>query len=215
MQKGQQATRLPLWTYKADIAITVDDVNFDGMAVANIGKKPIHLRSKAKLDLLLISSCHREFSQERVDYTTGWFGLGGSSSKVFTYTYSPTPIESEGYCPIYIQAFDRTGIAAWGFVAFRTSENLVASLSCNGRDSKLRGISVCQSRQGFEQGISFLAPVRFVSNDVCQIVAKSDREFRIRTKKMGFCEATFTDGKEKHRLVLLGYDEVLVRAEGQ
>lgn len=215
LQKGQPATRLPLWTYKADISITLDGQTFDGMAVTTVGAKSIQLKSKAKLDLLLISSCHREFSQERVDYEKGWFGLGGSSAKVYTYSYTPTQIEKESFCPLYIQAFDRSGIAAWGYVAMRTVEALPSQTHCNGRTWKFSGISVCQSRKGFEQGISFDVPVRYASNDLCQITAKSDRDFRVRVKGMGFCEATFTDGKNKHRLVLLGYDEVLVRAGEQ
>lgn len=212
-RKSQEATRLPLWTYKADVEITVDGKAFDGMAVTTSGAKPITIKSKARMDLLLISSCHREFSEEKVDWESSWFGLGGKSARKYTYNFVPTEIEKESFCPIYIQAFARNGIAAWGFVAFRTTENLPAKTECNGRVVQYAGISVCQSRKGFEQGISFDRPVRAIGDELCKIKAVSDREFRVRTTAMGFCKATFTDGKDRHRLVLLGYDEVLVRGE--
>jgi len=208
----QKATKLPLYTYKADIEISVDGGTFDGMAVTSIeGTKTITIRSKAKLDLLTISSCHREFTQERVDYKSGWFGLGGSSATKFVYTFKPSDIERESFCPLYIQAFQVSGLAAWGYVAFRTNENLPAKTECNGVVwNRFAGISVCQSRSGFEQRITFDRPVKFTSNSLCRIDARSDRDFRVRAGK-GFCLATFTDGKDTHRLVLLGYDEILVR----
>lgn len=210
---AQKATRLPLWTYKADIEISVDGKTFDGMAVTKLdGAKSISIRSKARLDLLAISSCHREFTEERVDYKEGWFGIGGASAKSYVYEFAPTNIEKEAYCPLYIQAFDKNGVAAWGYVAFRTIENLPARTECNGVGWRFSGISVCQTRAGFEQAISFDRAVKIASNELCKIEAKSDREFRVRSGK-GFCLATFTDGVERHRLVLLGYDEILIRGE--
>lgn len=210
---SQKATKLPLWTYKADIQISVDGKTFDGMAVTKLdGVKTITIRSKAKLDLLTISSCHREFTQERVDYKSGWFGLGGSSASKYTYTFDPTDIEKEAYCPLYIQAFQVSGLAAWGYISFRTTENLPARTECNGTPWKFAGISVCQSRSGFEQAITFDRPVKFRANEFCKVEARSDRDFRVRAGK-GFCRAVFSDGKDTHRLDMLGYDEILVRGE--
>lgn len=218
--RGQLATKLPLYTYKADIAVTVDGKSFDGMGVTSVeGPKTISLQSKARFDLLRITSCHRSKVEEKVDWQSGWFGLGGKAAKAYTYTYVPLPIEQEAYCPLYIEAYEkREGaldgvIAAWGYVAFRTGESLPAITECNGTRWKFAGISVCQTKAGLEQAISFDRPItRLVANDLCKITQKDDRTFRVRSGN-GFCYATFTDGKEKHSLVLLGYEEVLVRGE--
>lgn len=211
--KAQVATRLPLYTYKADIKIFVDGKVFDGMAVTDLSEsKSIRLKSRARFDLLTITSPHREFTKEKIDFDDVWFGLGGKSAREYTYEYSPLPIEKELFSPLYIQAFEKNGIAAWGYIAFRSTENLPAMTQCNGKRLFFPGISVCQTRSGFEQGIDFDRDVTlFTSNDKCKIEKKSARSFRLRGA-LGFCLATFQDQKgDKHRFVLLSYDEILVR----
>lgn len=203
----QLTVKTPLYQYKPDIAITVDGVSFDGMAVTALGIKDIQIVSKAKLDLLMVSSCHRNFTIESVDKS--WFG---GSGQIYVYHYEPTSIEREGFCPLYIQAFDKSGITAWGYMAFRTEEKLPAHTDCNGKGGTYAGVSPCASRAGFEQGISFDRPVKYVASELCRIEEKPGNQFRMRTQK-GFCYATFTDGKDYHRVVLLGYDEALIRGE--
>jgi len=201
----------PLYRYKADIKVTVDGKSFDGMAVTKLnGPKLIEIESKAALDLLTISSCHRQFTAERVDAKSGWFGRG--SGHTYKYTYSPTEVEKEGFCPIYLQAFDRNGVVAWGYLAFRTEEELPSQMDCNGRQITFAGVSVCQSKAGLRQQISFAVPVKMKGSELCKVQAINDKTFRFSTE-MGFCYATFTDGKNWHRMVLLGYDQVLVRGE--
>lgn len=225
---SQQAiTRTPLWVYKPDIEITVDGKTFEGMGVTKMdGHKVIKIRSKARMDMLKISSCHREFTVEKVDYSEGWFGIGGSSAKTFTYEFDATQIEKEDFCPLYIEALEKSGergdqsvIAAWGYLAFRTGEALPSKMDCNGIAWTFAGVSVCASRAGFEQAIRFDRPVTFKANNACRVSIKSDREFRVRTdvsqpdKGVGFCLMTFKDGKDTHRLVLHGWDEALVRSQ--
>ncbi len=225
-QTQQLAEKEPLYQYKADMEITVDGKTFEGMAVTKLdGPKTISIKSFARLDLLKVSSCHREMIEEKVRWRDGWFGLGGQSAKEYTFVYDPMKVESEFYCPLYIEAYEKGGgfragtMAAWGFIAFRSpegagAENLPARAECNGTLwTKFAGITVCQARTGMEQSISFDRPVRVVHNDKCKIEPKSDREFRVRSTEFGFCRAVFTDGKDKHRLELLGYTEVLVRGE--
>jgi hypothetical protein len=220
VSKGQLATKLPLYNYKGDIEISVDGRAFEGMGVTILnGPKRIVLKSKARFDLLRISSCHREMTFEKIDYREGWFGMGGESAREFVFDYSPLDVEKEEFCPLYFEAYEkRTGsldgvVAAWGMLIFRTTEFLPSRTECNGTGWSFKGISACQTRAGLEQTISFERKItRHISNPLCQIEPKSDRSFRVRGGK-GFCYATFTDGKEKHRLVLLGYDEVLIRGE--
>lgn len=196
-----------MYNYKPDIEMTVSGERFNGMGVVNLGPKNIAIVSKAKLDLLMISSCHRNFTIENVD--PGWFG---GASKQYVYNYTPTPIEREGFCPLYIQAFDRSGVTAWGYMAFRSDEKLLATLECNGKTLSMVGVSVCASKAGFEQGLEFKESVTFAQGPDCDIVKKSETSFRVRSKK-GFCLATFSNGTDIHRLVLLGYNQALIRGE--
>lgn len=204
---GQVATKTPLYQYKPDIEIGIDKMVFDGMAVADLGAKQIQIVSKARLDLLMISSCHRNFTIERLDAT--WFG---GSKKKYVYSYIPTTIESEGFCPLYIQAFEKSGISAWGYIAFRTDEKLPGKLYCNGVAQTFNGVSACASRAGFEQGIHFDKPVRFEKSELCEVSQRSPGDFRLKAKD-GFCYITFFDGKDFHRTILLGYSEALIRGE--
>lgn len=228
---GQLATKDPLYRYRADMKITVDGVKFDGMGVTTLdGPKTITIKSKARLDLLKISSCHREFVKEKIDYEKGWFGLGGKSAIDYTFVYEPQPIEKEFHCPLYIEAFQQSDLtrigtmAAWGYLAFRTKnnegiyrENLPATMECNGGAKTFKGISACQARAGMEQAISFDEPIsEYLGNSLCKITKVNEKEFRVRSD-VGFCQATFRgttfQGKKRraHRLVLLGYEDILVR----
>lgn len=186
--------------------ITVDGKSFDGMAVTKLdGPKDITIVSQAALDLLRITSCHRDFTIEKVD--EGWFGGSGHQ---YVYHYDPTEKEIKSVCPLYIEAYSKDLITDWGYVVFRTDETLPASMDCNGTKWKFSGVSVCQTKSGLDQILRFDVPVKFEADPACKITQSNEKEFIIRGE-LGFCYAEFSDGKIWHRLILLGYDQVLVR----
>lgn len=199
----------PLYKYKADLQITIGGSTFDGMAVTKLsGPIQFSLVSKARLDLLTISSCHRHVTFEKID--KNWFGGVG---KKFTYTYSPTSRELEGLCPLYIQAFDRNGVTAWGYIAFRSKENLPTKTDCNGTTWSFSGFTVCQSKAGFIQVERFAEPIKYVEADPsCKLKQISETEFELRPE-LGFCHVTYSNGTEFHRSTFLGYDSAFVRGE--
>ena len=199
----------PLHKYRANISITIDGKEFDGMGVTALnGPKKIEIVSQAKLDLLKINSCHRDFKVEKVD--KGWFG---GSGKKFTYNFVPTEKEKSMWCPLYIQAFDKRGITDWGYLAWRDGFTLPAQMDCNGHTWKFAGVSVCQTQAGLEQVIRFEKPVKYSADSNCKITSTSDRSFNIRSNQ-DFCLAEFSsDGKEFHRMVLLGYEKDLIRGD--
>lgn len=204
----QLTVETPLYKNRASMKITVDGITYDGMAVGKLdGPKKIQLISQAALDLLRITTCHRDFSVEKVD--KGWFG---GSGHLYTYEYHPTDVEKSKVCPMYIQAFSKDRVTDWGFIAFRTDETIPAEMQCNGWWWKSDGISVCQTKAGLDQKIKFDRDVLYEAEPSCSITAKSKREFVVRGS-MGFCYAEFSDGKEWHRLILLGYDSVLIRGD--
>lgn len=209
MQKSAPASG-PLWNNRADLQITLDGKQFDGMAETKLsGPVEVKLVSNVPMDRLQITSCSRQDVFENVD--AGWFG---GSGKTFTYTYAPSAIELKGVCPLYIEIYSKADLTAWGFVAFKTDEKLPAKVACNGIDWSFSGMSICQTKAGLEQAMSFSKPVDFEAEETCTMVQdpKDKSKFTMRPQK-GFCRATFTDGVDWHRLIMLGYDQVLVRVQ--
>lgn len=199
----------PLYNYKADMEITIDGQKFDGMAVAALASpKEFTAVSRAKLDVLIVSSCQRYEKFEKVG--NKWYG---GSGRTFEYTYKPSATELAKGCALYLQAFDQSGLTDWGYIAFRTDEKLGAEVECNGSTRSFAGHSVCQSKAGLEQAIQFPGPVKYFSADEsCNIKRASESRFTFRPV-IGFCTAQFSDGAEFHSLTALGFDEVFVRAE--
>jgi len=211
----QTNTDIPLYNYKADISIIIkeknkDDLKFDGMAVLDLQPtQEIKIISKAKLDVLIVSSCQRFETYEKLD--KDWFGGAG---KEFKYTYTPSKTESEEKCPLYFQALDKSGLTAWGYVAFKTTETLVAQVECNGKSFQSNGVTLCQTKKGFEQVMSFATPVKYKAEDTCVVTQINDRAFKI-IPDVSFCNIVFSDvnGISKHKATILGYEKAFIRGE--
>ena len=96
-------------------------------------------------------------------------------------------------------------------VNFRTKENLKAHVSCDGENYPAVGLDSCQSMNGFEQGLRFDVPIKYVTRGPCLVERRDDKTLRVRTSSPGFCALTAYDGKDFFKFVLLGYQEILVR----
>lgn len=204
-------TRTPLYKYRADVQITVGDKSMNGLiSVQRTDPTRIQIDSPVKMDLVRISTCNRDYTVEEVG-KSGW-GWWSESGRRYAFPFAPNEVEREGFCPIYIQVFDKDLLTAWGFVGFRTDEKLKSVVSCNGLEYEAHGLDACQSMYGFEQGLKFTAPVKFVAKGGnCEVRRLSDRVLRVRTTSPGFCTISVYDGKDDFTFVLLGYDEILVR----
>ncbi len=202
-------TRTPLYKYRADVRISAQGKVVDGMiSIPRSEPTRIQIDSPVKMDLVRISSCNRDMTTEKVGYTGTWLD---DSRKRFVYEYQPTAVESEQFCPLYIQVFDDKLLTAWGFVGFRTTEKLKAVVSCNGAEYQADGVDSCQSLYGFEQGLSFEVPVKYATSGPCDVRRKDDKTLRVRTSAEGFCLLTAYDGKDFFKFILLGYSSILVR----
>lgn len=199
----------PLYSYRPDMTIAVDGKQFTGMAVTALGSKSIQVNSPAAMDALTISSCSRAFKVEKVD--EGWFGGSGHA---FTYQYNPTPIESDGFCPLYIRVFDSSGTTDWGYVAFRTDQkNLPAWVDCGEQHIQWAGISVCAVQSGMREQITFSKPVNYQADSLCKVEPKDNKTFVVSTTAVGFCYVSFSDGQNFHDLILLGWDQDHLRSQ--
>lgn len=196
----------PYYFYKPDTFIGLGDKWFEGTATTKIADSiQIRFQSPVAMDRVEISTCERHIVMKEVN-RDGWFG---GSGKTLDYTYVPDASEKEGLCPLYIQTFSKDLITSWAIVFFRSSHNLPARMACNGSSIPFAGISACSTKSGLEQRITFTVPVIFESEGPCLIKPVDKMTYKVRTTEIGFCKALFTDGKDKHALILHGYDTVL------
>jgi len=197
--------------YKRDLAFTVNGVSFDGIGTVTVQPSyDIQFTSKEQIALLLIRSCHREFAFEKVGCT----GLFGKSC--FKYTYIPVrDIETQRVCPLRFEAYrSDNGKHGWAMLDFEDPNYQVPfELSCNGSVTNETGVQSCQGRVGSIQKIKFNEPIRFAPPmDGCEAPHKVGDAYEIIISK-GECLYHFDtkDGK-LGRLLVLGFDQILVRA---
>jgi hypothetical protein len=196
-----------LYKYRGELTITVDGKAFEGVAVTKQGPVNIRIDSKFGLDRIQFTSCGRH--DVKRDLESSWF----SKTKNFTYAYTPNEMESQGLCPLYIEAFNKQALAAWGFVAFRKDETLTARVGCNGVEWKFAGYSVCQTKAGLDQSVSFEQDIEdYEADPLCNMKKTSARTFTVRPG-LGMCAATFYSKGLWHTMNLLGYERVLVQGD--
>lgn len=213
----QPATRVPLYVYRADLQITVDGVTFDGVGVtgARSTEVDIGVVSQINLDRVEVETCARQDVCENgkpcngnFAIDDGWFGAAG---KRLVYHYTPSVDEAQGSCPIYFRVYAKTDLASWGYLAFRSAdETLPAHTVCNGAGITFSGHSMCQTKAGLIQRITFTTDVDDYDVDkTCGITKLDARNFQLRPA-LGLCTGKFISQGKWHGLDLIAYDSVLV-----
>lgn len=213
----QPATRVPLYVYRADLQITVDKVTFDGVGVtgARSTAMDIDIVSQINLDRVEVETCARQDVCESGKPCNGnfaidadWFGAVG---KHMVYHYTPSVDESVGSCPIYFRVYSKKDLAAWGFIAFRSkTETLPSHTVCNGVTWQFAGHSMCQTKAGLIQRITFDQPIDDYDVDkTCGLTKIDPKTFQLRPT-LGICTGSFLSKGLWHGLDLIAYDSVLV-----
>lgn len=213
----QPATETPLYVYRADLQITTDAVTFDGVGVTSARSvaMDINVVSQINLDRVEVETCAREDVCENgkpcngnFTIDDGWFGTSGKS---MTYHYLPSPDESVGSCPIYFRVYAKTDLAAWGFLAFRApTETLPGHMVCNGVSWNFAGHSMCQTKAGLIQRITFDQPIDdFDADKNCGVTKIDPKTFELRPA-LGLCTVEFESQGKWHALDLIAYKSVLV-----
>lgn len=217
MQDARQpATETPLYVYRADLQITTDTVTFDGVGVttARSTSMDIDIVSQINLDRVEVETCAREDVCENgkpcngnFSIDQGWFGTSG---KHMVYHYLPSTLESKGTCPIYFRVYAKTDLAAWGFLAFRSAqENLAGKMVCNGVSWSFAGHSMCQTKAGLIQTLSFDQPIDDYDVDKnCGLTKVDAKTFQLRPL-LGLCTGEFYSQGKWHGLDLIAYKMVL------
>ena len=184
------------------------DMEINGRkGVAVLARRDLYklkLKSQGKMDLLTVSTCHREDPFYKVGYE-------------YEYEYKPVEgLESGGYCPMQVGGFNRTkGRHAWAFVDFEGPDaTLPARLKCNGVDALTNGVSVCQSRVGLEQEILFDVAVKTLPEARCPMPGDGKRfQFSVVLGECVFAFREVAAPNRVHRLTTIGYEQILIPEE--
>lgn len=202
--------------YENDMAITVDGFTYYGVGVTPKSSiYHIKIESKEDVDLLTITSCHRQINVESA-IKTGWFHL----KRGYEFDYQPDEIESTGSCLLRFGAYSKaSGEHSWSLLDFKSdAETLPAHYSCNGYQYDQVGVGICQSHQGLIQSFKFPVPVKIAVNsisDKCKIPIPQDGmswTFPLANRE---CVYLFKqiNGTGIHRLTTIGYEQVPVRGQ--
>jgi hypothetical protein len=199
-----------LYKYRGELLLTFEGQTFEGVGATKLtGPIDIRVDSKFGLDRLQFTSCSRH--EVIRDFDETWF----SKSKTYTYHYVPSKDELVVGCPLYIEAFSKKALAAWGFIVFGHDESLPGRMSCNGESTlfKQSSHSVCQTKAGLDQSLRFDEPIDdFEADSICNMKKVDPRTFTMRPG-LGMCTATFLAKGKWHSLNLIGYERVLVQDE--
>jgi hypothetical protein len=194
--------------YRYDMDIDVKGTKKNGVTVLDMDKGfDLSLSWKYSAELIKIMSCHREIVVESNKIFKG--------KKGYRWVYYPNAVESSGYCPLHIGAYDLHGQHSWGYISFRADpvlERLLAKVVCSGETEEIRGVSVCQSRAGLIQKIEFKERVVYDTPKGClPPIEVAPNAYEVQASP-GICIYTFTGvSKGVHRFELLGYSQVLYR----
>jgi len=203
--------------YKRDIGISVNGVEYAGtISVPKADSYDLVLKPKGDVDLLLIRTCHAEYSCEK----SGCEKKGGGlfSKKEVRFVYTPVPgLEDIRVCPLRIDAYEsKKGRHSWAFIDFEHPDYKVeATLKCNGYTSFLNGVGVCQGKKGTIQRIEFKEPIRFAppKPSTCGVPYKMGNGYEFPVV-VGECLYHFdTQSGKLGRLTVVGYDGVLIRED--
>lgn len=144
-------------------------------------------KGDADIDLLVVTTCHRNTSFEKT--ASGWFIF--QKKNRFRYVYTPNPlIEGDGDCSLVFQTFEKEkGRHAWAVILFEHPKyTLPATLYCDGETVQTQGVAGCQSKEGLKQGIKFNEPIMLEADKGCPVPKKQNGiyEWPIGYKQCGY-----------------------------
>jgi len=212
----------PATYYVNDICFTYKNKGEKDIKFCGVGTLPyaesydLKIENKGKLNFFSMTSCHRENTTE--NYDASIFKKDG----VIKIKYTPATLEKGKACSLFVAAFNRKGKHGWGAIYFEHPRfKLKSIIKCNGKMYAGRGVSVCQSREGLWQQISFwkevvpLRPVNGASQrkkDCPKLNTKDNKLFKFlmpgRECTYGFVEK---GSRNVHMFNTVGYEQLIIR----
>lgn len=220
---SQKITKTPIWLYMPDLEMKANDTVIKGAGTTLLeSKNDIQVWSPVDADRVEVTTCARhdvcqiKGGQLACDLTkfevnTDFFG---NANKYLVYHFIPGRDEMDDSCSnMMIAVYDKNTLASWGYIFFEQNEadHFPALFTCNATDHYFSGVSVCSSQAGIIQEINFQIPVDdFEAESACNIKKISSKEFEFQPA-VGWCRASFIQGKKFHDVVINAYSDVLIR----
>jgi len=204
--------------YQSDIKMEVNRRKGTGtLVVPYASAYKMEFKTPGDIDLLKITTCHRQHSTEDVRKGSGIFRMFKSKRK-YEYDYYPNgPMEQTGGCPLFIEAYESgvKGRHSSGLIAFEDpGYKLKFTVKCNGRNIAVNGVSICESWNGLEQAFQFSKPVRWeASEEKCNLPKSSDDMLFEYPMPNRDCYYVFTDGEDFGRVHTVGYEQIAIRGK--
>lgn len=204
--------------YMYDMTGAVNGTVFNGVGVIPYAPSyEMEVSSLVNIDLITISSCHRDFHQESA-IQTNWL----QPKRSFKYVYKPTQgIENDGSCLVRMGAYTKTGgQAAWAVLDFQTPDATLPALNmCNGETQRSAGVSICQSRAGLIQRMAFSNPVEISqkADPRCRMNPVDER-YTIWEAPLAAGECVIIFGEiakphRQHRHTTVSYTDIIIRGQ--
>jgi len=182
--------------YQRKLQFEIDGKEHVGYAIVDLkGKYNFKVMPNNSAELMRVITCHREM----------FFEDPGSK---FKFQFIPTSLELKEVCSMDLGSFDTKRQHEWAHIEFRLHERILVETTCNGTTSKQFGVSVCQSKHGLLQQITFPMKIKYKSN-CAMLETLDDQVFQYRAPK-GFCQIVFYVSSDVyHRHIIMGYEDVI------
>lgn len=207
--------------YRRDLPICIKDVGcYEGVAVVpqrDHYEFEVAPKGDAAVDMLVLDSCHREFTREGSEKSAldFFFKIFGKKREGYKIQYTVAPgLEDDGDCSVRINTFERDkGRHAWSVIRFQHPKyKLPATVFCNGEVRNETGVSVCQSKVGLTQQIKFKEAVMIETDKGCELPKRKETGLYEWQISHGECGYTIRNqAGDIHDLLTIGYTGLLVR----
>lgn len=196
-----------------------DRIQFCGTAVLPYQKDySLTVQGFGKANFFSMMTCHEENTTENPD--RGIFKKKGQVK----ITYKPTDLERGRACPLYISMYNKRQKHGQAILLPEDKRfQLKAKLQCNGYDTEHNGVSICDSREGLVQEITFDEKVIVAKPVVggadkkkpCQDFKKLTKDFKTFRFKLDAreCFQGFVgeDSLKEHMLLNVGHEDIIIR----
>lgn len=166
-----------------------------------VGVLPLSPQYKIKLEKrahrVIIFSCNYEWALTNVKEFNIWPNIANRN------------------CPFNIEVYDQNGQHSWGLLIIKDLRaDLGVHSICNGRSAPLGGTSICQSRYGLRQSLSFDRRVLATETPGCTLEKPKDQRNWLFLMPKDECIVYFVDEGNAdlfHKAVLFGYEALAIR----
>jgi hypothetical protein len=196
--------------YKPEMFMEINGKEFRGTAVPDRAESyKVKIVARGKINMFLATTCHEEIKQE---FDPGFFEKGNKHE----FTYTPVKeLEDGETCMMTLATYEKDkGRHEWGAIDFQNgTENVSATLLCDGYKVLTKPVSICRAHEGLMQRIVFDREM-VVKHDEphCAVMKSKDMKTFDWIMPKGECTYYFGDENDNfHRLSTIGYDGHLLR----